>query len=188
MIFMLCSIYISIALMPCFLHEHPWRGWSCQKNLHPFLYKCSLLAWSSPTLLVAPFSHMYFYTLSFHFLSGILLLLDFLHKLLTLPSPNMSKPSQSVSVHPFHHSTSHSVCMSFHTTSYIHAFITFTIPHVTPHAPPKQLISTTHTLDCWAQFTSMFLIHTSKLARACLYLHVHNPPLHNPYKKSCYHH
>lgn len=106
MIFMLCSIYISIALMPCFLHEHPWRGWSCQKNLHPFLYKCSLLAWSSPTLLVAPFSHMYFYILSFHFLSGILLLLDFLHKLLTLPSPNMSKPSQSVSVHPFHHSTS----------------------------------------------------------------------------------
>ena len=75
-------------------------GTSPKKILHLPLSKYSLFACCSPPPLVAHLSHMYCFTLSFHFPSGlplvfgpILSLVPFLHIPITLHPLNMFKPA-----------------------------------------------------------------------------------------------
>ena len=71
----------------------------------------------------------------------------FLYKIFTFFSLHITKPPHSISLHPFHHTTLHSICTRSHATTFIYAFIALILPSC--HATCSSQITNFHSTHIW---------------------------------------
>ena len=108
--------------------------------------------------------------------------IHFLHKLFTILPLNMTKSPQSISFHPFHYTTLHSMCTRSHATPFIHTFIALTLPSCHATCSFQVTISTPHTLDCCELFHVQVCDPNVSVGRRILFLFFldrHIPSSHN---------
>ena len=124
-------------------------------SLHILLYLI-LPSYNSPSspLRILNFIHMYF-----------------LHKFFTLFSLHMTKSHQSISFHPFHCITLHSICTNCHATSFIHAFIVLILPSC--HATCFSQVTNFHRAHSWlvCLILKLDLLFPSSIPQMYGYIH-----------------
>ncbi len=148
------------------------RGWPWQKSLHLSLFEHYVLACWNLMLLVAPLSHMYFFTLSFHLPSSFLLLFGPIISLTYISFTNFSLfifsiHSDQLKVFLYIHSTtSHFIPFAwvpiiFHTHFHFfhHLILSLHMP-LSSNSFPQHAV-----LTAVFYSTSESLIHTSELPK-----------------------
>ena len=147
-------------------HSH-WkrslREWSQQKSLYLSLSTHSLVCSNPPPSISTSFMHVLFYPIlpSYNYYS--LLLLGPSVSLAYTFFTNLSL-SQSIVFHLFYNTTLRSICIRYHATSFIHAFIALTLPSC--HVTCSFQITHFHSLYIWLMYPIPIpsLIHMSVLA------------------------